>query len=170
MKKAALIATLAAVVAGPALANADLAQKKNCMACHATDKKLVGPAYKEVAAKYAGQKDAVAKLTDKVMKGGSGVWGQVPMPANPQILQGCFQRQRLCLSVCHQFGPLHLGRSKRRFLCASVQCRRLVRHGATLTVGTQHHDWNCRVNKRGRLGRGRNLVVSSKRNRHRRAV
>ncbi len=85
MKKAALIATLAAVVAGPALANADLAQKKNCMACHATDKKLVGPAYKEVAAKYAGQKDAVAKLTDKVMKGGTGVWGQVPMPANPQV-------------------------------------------------------------------------------------
>lgn len=85
MKIAALIATLAAVVAGPALANADLAQKKNCMACHATDKKLVGPAYKEVAAKYAGQKDAVAKLTDKVMKGGTGVWGQVPMPANPQV-------------------------------------------------------------------------------------
>ena len=85
MKKAALIATLAAVVAGPALANADLAQKKNCMACHATDKKLVGPAYKEVAAKYAGQKDAVAKLTDKVMKGVTGVWGQVPMPANPQV-------------------------------------------------------------------------------------
>ena len=85
MKKAALIATLAPVVAGPALANADLAQKKNCMACHATDKKLVGPAYKEVAAKYAGQKDAVAKLTDKVMKGGTGVWGQVPMPANPQV-------------------------------------------------------------------------------------
>ena len=72
-------------MAGPALANADLAQKKNCMACHATDKKLVGPAYKEVAAKYAGQKDAVAKLTDKVMKGGTGVWGQVPMPANPQV-------------------------------------------------------------------------------------
>jgi len=85
MKKAALIAMLAAVVAGPALANADLAQKKNCMACHALDKKLVGPAYKEVAAKYAGQKDAVAKLADKVQKGGTGVWGQVPMPANPQV-------------------------------------------------------------------------------------
>lgn len=85
MKKAALIAMLATVVAGPALANADLAQKKNCMACHALDKKLVGPAYKEVAAKYAGQKDAVAKLADKVQKGGTGVWGQVPMPANPQV-------------------------------------------------------------------------------------
>ena len=85
MKKAALIAMLAAVVAGPALANADLAQKKNCMACHALDKKLVGPAYKDVAAKYAGQKDIVAKLAEKVQKGGTGVWGQVPMPANPQV-------------------------------------------------------------------------------------
>lgn len=81
-----LLALLAAaVVVGPAFANADLAQKKNCMACHAVDKKLVGPSYKEVAAKYAGQKDAVAKLTQKVVKGGSGVWGQVPMPANPQV-------------------------------------------------------------------------------------
>lgn len=79
----ALLAT--AVVVGPAFANADLAQKKNCMACHAIDKKLVGPSYKEVAAKYAGQKDAAAKLTQKVMKGGVGVWGQVPMPANPQV-------------------------------------------------------------------------------------
>ena len=83
---AALTAAAAlATVAGPALANADLAQKKNCMACHAIDKKLVGPAYKDVAAKYAGQKDAVDKLADKVMKGGVGVWGQVPMPANPQV-------------------------------------------------------------------------------------
>ena len=79
----ALIAT--AVVVGPAFANADLAQKKNCMACHAVDKKLVGPSYKEVAAKYAGQKDAAATLTQKVIKGGVGVWGQVPMPANPQV-------------------------------------------------------------------------------------
>jgi len=85
MKKIALIAALAAVVAGPAFANADLAQKKNCLACHATDKKLVGPAYKEVAAKYAGQKDAVAKLAEKIQKGGVGAWGQVPMPANPQV-------------------------------------------------------------------------------------
>ena len=55
------------------------------MACHAVDKKVVGPAYKDVAAKYAGQKDAVDKLAQKVMKGGSGVWGPVPMPANPQV-------------------------------------------------------------------------------------
>ena len=74
-----------ALAAGPVLANADLAKKKNCMACHAVDKKLVGPSYKDVAAKYAGQKDAVAKLTQKVLKGGSGVWGPVPMPANPQV-------------------------------------------------------------------------------------
>ena len=63
----------------------DLAQKKNCMACHALDKKLVGPSYKDVAAKYAGQKDAVDKLAAKVIKGGSGVWGPVPMPANAQV-------------------------------------------------------------------------------------
>ena len=83
MKKAALIAALATLVAGPVFANADLATKKNCLACHTTDKKLVGPSYKEVAAKYAGQKDAVAKLADKIVKGGVGVWGQVPMPPNP---------------------------------------------------------------------------------------
>ena len=71
----------------PAMAQADLAQKKNCMACHAVDKKLVGPAYKDVAAKYAGQKDAVDKLSAKVLKGGAGVWGAVPMPANPQVTE-----------------------------------------------------------------------------------
>jgi cytochrome c len=86
MKIAALLATTAALlVTGPAFANADLAQKKACMACHAVDKKLVGPAYKEVAAKYAGQKDAAAKLAEKIQKGGSGVWGAVPMPANPGV-------------------------------------------------------------------------------------
>jgi len=76
-----------ALAAGPAFANAELAQKKNCMACHAVDKKVVGPAYKEVAAKYAGQKDAVDKLAAKVVKGGSGVWGAVPMPANAQVTE-----------------------------------------------------------------------------------
>ena len=74
-----------ALAAGPAWADAQLAQKKNCMACHAIDKKVVGPSYKDVAAKYAGQKDAVDKLAAKIMKGGSGVWGPVPMPANPQV-------------------------------------------------------------------------------------
>jgi len=80
-----LFAAALAVTTLPAFAQADLAQKKNCLACHAVDKKVVGPAYKEVAAKYAGQKDAVDKLTQKVMKGGVGVWGQIPMPANPQV-------------------------------------------------------------------------------------
>ena len=71
--------------AAPALADQALATAKNCMACHAVDKKLVGPSYKDVAAKYAGQKDAVDKLAAKIMKGGSGVWGPVPMPANSQV-------------------------------------------------------------------------------------
>ena len=78
-------AVVAAGISAPAFANPDLAQKKNCMACHSVDKKLVGPAYKDIAAKYAGQKDAVDKLAAKVTKGGSGVWGPVPMPANPQV-------------------------------------------------------------------------------------
>ena len=82
-----VIATLAAgaVVSTPALADLQLATAKNCMACHAVATKLVGPSYKDVAAKYAGQKDAVDKLASKIIKGGSGVWGPVPMPANAQV-------------------------------------------------------------------------------------
>ena len=80
-----LIATAATLLAGPAWADAQLANKKNCLACHQVDKKLVGPAYKDVAAKYAGDKEAADKLAQKIMKGGSGVWGPVPMPANPQV-------------------------------------------------------------------------------------
>jgi len=80
----------AAVAAGllsaaPAFASMELAKAKNCLACHAVDKKLVGPSYQEVAKKYAGDKEAPAKLADKIQKGGSGVWGAVPMPANPQV-------------------------------------------------------------------------------------
>ena len=86
MKALHLICVAAAgLVALPALANPEMAQKKNCMACHAMDKKLIGPAYKDVAAKYAGQKDAADKLAQKIQKGGSGVWGAVPMPANTQV-------------------------------------------------------------------------------------
>ncbi|NCN70463.1 MAG: c-type cytochrome [Rhodoferax sp.] len=82
-----VFALLAAVLtAAPAFADQALAQKKNCLACHAVDKKVVGPAYKDVAKKYAGQ-DVTTKLTTKVMKGGSGVWGAIPMPANPQVNQ-----------------------------------------------------------------------------------
>jgi cytochrome c len=80
-----LLMMVAAGASSSAFAQADLAKSKNCMACHAIGSKLVGPAYKDVAAKYAGQKDAEDKLVAKVMKGGSGVWGPVPMPANPQV-------------------------------------------------------------------------------------
>src|SRR5512132_1239419 len=83
--KRALFALIAVAACAPALADLALATQKNCMTCHAIDKKLVGPAYKDVAAKYAGQKDAVDKLSAKIMKGGSGVWGPVPMPANTQV-------------------------------------------------------------------------------------
>lgn len=83
--KSLLTLAVAALVAAPVFANPDLAQKKNCMACHAVDKKLVGPSYKDVAAKYAGQAGAADKLAIKIIKGGSGVWGAVPMPANPQV-------------------------------------------------------------------------------------
>jgi cytochrome c len=83
--KRALFALIAATATVSAMADLALATSKNCMACHAIDKKLVGPAYKDVAAKYAGQKDAVDKLSVKIMKGGSGVWGPVPMPANTQV-------------------------------------------------------------------------------------
>jgi cytochrome c len=80
-----LILAASCALSLPAFANPELAQKKNCMACHAIDKKVLGPAYKDVAAKYAGQADAADKLAQKIMKGGAGVWGPVPMPANPQV-------------------------------------------------------------------------------------
>ena len=85
MKRALITLALTLSVAAPAMADLALAQSKNCMACHAVDKKLVGPSYKDVAAKYAGQNGAVDKLADKVVKGGGGVWGPVPMPANSQV-------------------------------------------------------------------------------------
>ncbi|WP_119155788.1 c-type cytochrome [Caldimonas tepidiphila] len=81
----ALVAALGSLAATPAFASADLAQKKNCMACHAVDKKLVGPGFKEVAAKYKGDKTAADKLVTKIQKGGVGAWGQIPMPPNPQV-------------------------------------------------------------------------------------
>ena len=87
MKSIALMFALFAGVSGPAFANADLAQKKNCLACHAVDAKRIGPSYKEVATKYADNKDAVAMLSTKVITGGGGVWGAIPMPANPQVTE-----------------------------------------------------------------------------------
>ena len=85
MKRLLLSLAAATVFATPVWADQALASKNNCMACHAVDKKLVGPSYKAVAEKYAGQKDAASKLALKVMKGGAGVWGAIPMPANTQI-------------------------------------------------------------------------------------
>ena len=79
--------SLAAVFAAatPALADMQLATSKNCLACHAVANKVLGPSFKSIAAKYAGQEDAPEKLAAKVMKGGGGVWGVIPMPANAQV-------------------------------------------------------------------------------------
>jgi len=86
MNKTATLAAIAlAVAALPAAANEELAKKSGCTACHAVDKKIVGPSFKEVAAKYRSDKAAQAKLEDKVKKGGVGVWGQVPMPPNSHV-------------------------------------------------------------------------------------
>lgn len=85
MKRALITLAMGLSVAAPVLADQALAQSKNCMACHAAEKKLVGPSYKDVASKYTGQADAVDKLAAKIIKGGSGVWGPVPMPANTQV-------------------------------------------------------------------------------------
>ena len=83
--KAVYVAMMAAagiVVAGQAQADEALAKAKNCMSCHAVDKKLVGPAYKDVAAKYKGDGKAAATLAAKIKAGGKGVWGEIPMPPN----------------------------------------------------------------------------------------
>ena len=86
MKRSLILCGVLSVLASPvAFAQADLAKAKNCMACHAVSNKVVGPAYKDVAAKYAGQKGAEDKLVAKVMKGSQGVWGSVPMPPNSQV-------------------------------------------------------------------------------------
>jgi cytochrome c len=78
----AMMAAAGIVMTGQAHADEALAKAKNCMACHAIDKKLVGPAYKDVAAKYKADKGAVATLATKIKTGGKGVWGEVPMPPN----------------------------------------------------------------------------------------
>lgn len=77
-----MVLALAAVAAAPAMASAELAKTKNCMACHAIDNKIVGPGFKEIAAKYAGQKGMEAKLATKIVQGGAGAWGTMPMPPN----------------------------------------------------------------------------------------
>ena len=78
----AMMAAAGVVMTGQALADEALAKAKNCMSCHAIDKKIVGPAYKDVAAKYKGDAGAVDKLAAKIKAGGKGVWGQIPMPPN----------------------------------------------------------------------------------------
>jgi cytochrome c len=80
----AAAAAATAVLAAPVNADEALAKKHNCLACHTVDKKLVGPAYKDIAKKYKGQ-NVAAKLEQKVKKGGQGVWGPVPMPPNPAV-------------------------------------------------------------------------------------
>jgi cytochrome c len=91
MKRQCLVFAAGALLAGGANAALDntsaeaMMKKDGCAACHTIDKKLVGPPYVEVAAKYKGDKDALTKLTDKVKKGGVGVWGQIPMPPNAQV-------------------------------------------------------------------------------------
>jgi cytochrome c len=83
----AVLAAASLAVASSALADqlVDMIKKNGCNACHSEDKKIIGPSYKDVAAKYKGDAGAVAKLTEKVKKGGSGVWGPVPMPPNTQV-------------------------------------------------------------------------------------
>ena len=89
MKAVVLAAGVAAsVLVASAYAQEELAKKHNCFACHAVDKKVVGPSYKDVAAKYRNDPQAEAKLFEKVKKGGSGVWGPVPMPPNSQVPDG----------------------------------------------------------------------------------
>ena len=83
-----LIASVLAAAATPALASLELAQKNACLACHAVDHKLVGPAYQDVAKKYAGQKDAEAALVKSIKGGGSGKWGAIPMPPQAALNDG----------------------------------------------------------------------------------
>ncbi len=85
MKKALLFAALGLGLSAPAFADLALASSKNCMSCHAVERKVLGPSFKEIAAKYKGDKGAADMLATKIVKGGSGVWGPVPMPANNQV-------------------------------------------------------------------------------------
>jgi cytochrome c len=85
MKLIFAVAAVAALTSAPAFASMDMAKKNNCMACHAADKKMVGPSYNDVAKKYAGQKDAAANLAKSIKAGGAGKWGPVPMPAQAAL-------------------------------------------------------------------------------------
>jgi cytochrome c len=80
-----LMAALGLGLAAPAFADLALATSKNCMSCHAVERKVLGPSFKDIAAKYKDDKNAANALATKIIKGGSGVWGPVPMPANNQV-------------------------------------------------------------------------------------
>jgi cytochrome c len=85
MKYVLVALTLSAAVVMPAFASKELANKSACMACHAVDKKVLGPAFQEVTKKYATQKDAATKLAASIKAGGSGKWGAIPMPAQAAL-------------------------------------------------------------------------------------
>ena len=82
---ASILIAAGLVAASPAQANMELAKKSNCMACHAVDKKMVGPAFIDISKKYAGDKDAAKMLAAKIKGGSKGVWGQIPMPPNAAV-------------------------------------------------------------------------------------
>ena len=85
MKRTVLVAAMSFCLAAPALADLALATSKNCMSCHAVERKVLGPSFKDIAAKYRDDKAATDRLATKIIKGGSGVWGPLSMPANPQV-------------------------------------------------------------------------------------
>ena len=76
---------LALLMSSPTLASPELARSKNCVACHHVERKMIGPAYKAIAERYAKDEAAIKTLTEKVIKGGSGSWGQTPMPPQPSV-------------------------------------------------------------------------------------
>lgn len=93
VRKIAFLFLLAsAFLASSSWADMALATSKNCMSCHHSDRKVVGPALKEIAKRYANEPLALATLTTKIQKGGAGVWGVVPMPANPQVSEAEAQK------------------------------------------------------------------------------
>ena len=91
-KIAFLFLLTSAFISSPSWADMALANSKNCMSCHHSDRKVVGPAMKEIAKRYANEPLALATLTTKIQKGGAGVWGVVPMPANPQVSEAEAQK------------------------------------------------------------------------------
>jgi cytochrome c len=85
MKLLKIVLSLAVLASAPAFASKELAQKNACLACHAVDKKLVGPSYLDVVKKYSTQSDAATMLAVSIKKGGAGKWGPIPMPAQAAL-------------------------------------------------------------------------------------